>query len=64
MSVKRRSRVRKAESDSIYELKVTLSGINPPIWRCLHVVSNVALGEPVVQETAWNPINRKEARVI
>ncbi len=45
MAAKRKSPVRKAQSDSVYQLKVTLLESDPPIWRRLQVPANVTLGE-------------------
>jgi len=43
---------KKAKKPSIYQIKVTLLGSKPPIWRRFQVESDITLGDlhPILQE--------------
>ncbi|MGI8936091.1 MAG: plasmid pRiA4b ORF-3 family protein [Phormidesmis sp.] len=36
---------KKAPTQTVYQLKITLSGARPPIWRRVQVASNITLGK-------------------
>ena len=45
MATKRKPASGKDEPESIYQVKITLLGTDPPIWRCIEVPTATSLGE-------------------